>query len=119
AEGVQSYFRVNGFRDPPDGIHGPINTPEKLLVYDPSLYKLVQLMFACGNTFIKRCNSTREAENSQVLKMNCDRTRQYQMKIHELAALSGQPCKDKSNFCTGWALQGSALTILVIWRTIA
>ncbi|XP_013079033.2 uncharacterized protein LOC106064914 [Biomphalaria glabrata] len=106
AEGVQSYFSFNGFRDPPDGIHGPINTPEKLLVYDPSLYKLVQLMFPCRNTFIKRCNSTREAENSQVLTMNCDRTRQYQVKIHELAALSGQPCQDKSKFCTDWALQG-------------
>uniref|UniRef100_A0A2C9LZT2 ShKT domain-containing protein n=1 Tax=Biomphalaria glabrata TaxID=6526 RepID=A0A2C9LZT2_BIOGL len=106
AEAVQSYFKVNGYRNPPDGVHGPVNSPEKLRAYDPSLYELVQLMFPCGNTFIKRCNSTREAETSQVLKMDCDLTRQYQIKISELAAQSGQPCQDGNDFCTDWSLQG-------------
>lgn len=41
AEGVQSFYGVNLERDPPDGIHNYVNTPEELLDYDPALFELI------------------------------------------------------------------------------
>ena len=46
AEGVQSYFDVNGFADPADGIHNAIATREDLQGYDPALFALVDEVFA-------------------------------------------------------------------------
>ncbi|KAH9512807.1 hypothetical protein Btru_038229 [Bulinus truncatus] len=106
AEGTQSYFHVNGLSDPPDGIHGTVDSPEKLRAYDPSLYELIQFMFPCDNSFLKRCNSTRDDEAKQELIMDCDLTREYQIKISALAAQHGMPCEDKNVYCTEWALQG-------------
>ncbi|CAL1528606.1 unnamed protein product [Lymnaea stagnalis] len=60
-------------------------------------------MFPCGNTVLKRCNSTREAEHSQVLETNCDLTREYQLKLPEFTPDS---CEDKSKYCHDWAKHG-------------
>jgi hypothetical protein len=46
AEGVQSYFDVNGFADPADGVHNGVATRADLQVYDPALYALVDEVFA-------------------------------------------------------------------------
>lgn len=41
AEGVQSWFNVNGEVPQPDGKHNFVNTREELKNYDPVLYKIV------------------------------------------------------------------------------
>lgn len=41
AEGVQSYFGRNLTADPPDGVHGPIDTRAELEAADPALYALI------------------------------------------------------------------------------
>ena len=45
AEGVQSYFNVEAYANPPDGIHNHVNTREKLQDYDPGLYNLIASFF--------------------------------------------------------------------------
>lgn len=72
AEGVQSWFGVNAYANPPDGVHNHVNTKEKLRTYDYELYKLVAQVFPCGNTLIKRCDKSRSKENAQKLLMNCN-----------------------------------------------
>ena len=62
AEGTQSFFNVNAYSDPPNGIHNTINTRDKLRYYDPTLYGLVKEVFPCGNKFLKRC----EAKNGKL-----------------------------------------------------
>ena len=46
AEGVQSYFGVNGFADPANGVHNAVATRAELQAYDPALYALVDAVFA-------------------------------------------------------------------------
>ena len=58
AEGVQSYFHVNNYANPPDGIHNHVNTREKLRTYDPTLYALVKEVFPCGNFIKDRCDKS-------------------------------------------------------------
>ena len=58
AEGVQSYFKVNAYANPPNGIHNTINTRGKLKTYDPALYGLVKEVFPCGNLIQDRCDRT-------------------------------------------------------------
>jgi len=72
AEGVQYYFEVNGYANPPNGIHGPIKTREDLRRYDPNLYALIEEMFPCRNTYIKRCQKDRAAEMNQKLSIDYD-----------------------------------------------
>lgn len=69
AEGVQSFFDVNGYADPPDGTHGPINTRSKLQDYDPGLFKIIVEVFPCQNTILDRC---KKGEPIPDFKMNCD-----------------------------------------------
>lgn len=45
AEGVQSYFDANDWSEPPNGIHGHIDTNEELLADDPGLHALVGEVF--------------------------------------------------------------------------
>ena len=45
AEGVQSFFNSNRYSDPTNGIHGPVNNRERLKVYDPDLFFLLQEYF--------------------------------------------------------------------------
>ena len=45
AEGVQSYFDVNGSADPADGVHNAVATRADLQGYDPALYALVDEVF--------------------------------------------------------------------------
>merc|ERR1712003_618165 len=73
AEGVQSWFNVNAYANPPNGIHNRGSTKEALRSYDYELYKLVASVFPCKNTFIKRCEKSRSKEMAQRLKMDCDR----------------------------------------------
>lgn len=56
---MQSFFYVNDASNPPNGIHGPIDTREKLKNYDPELYNLIEEVFPCKNNYLKRCNSNR------------------------------------------------------------
>ena len=58
AEGVQSYFNVNAYASPPDGIHNKINTRDKLRQYDPTLFGLVKEVFPCQNLIQDRCDRT-------------------------------------------------------------
>lgn len=41
AEGVQSWFNVNGEVAKPDGKHNFVNTREELKEYDPGLYEIL------------------------------------------------------------------------------
>jgi len=41
AEGVQSWYGSNLEADPPDGVHGPVNTQKELESYDRALYNLI------------------------------------------------------------------------------
>jgi len=45
AEGVQSWFNVNGEVKEADGKHNHVNTREELKVYDPALYKILDEYF--------------------------------------------------------------------------
>lgn len=45
AEGVQSWLDNNLSADPPDGIHGPVDTRAELAVYDPALAELIGDVF--------------------------------------------------------------------------
>ncbi|KAK3773273.1 hypothetical protein RRG08_053658 [Elysia crispata] len=72
AEGVQSYFNVQIYRAKPDGVHGPIATRDALKDYDPDLYNVIKEIFPCDNTYLKRCESNRNQENAQMLRMNCE-----------------------------------------------
>lgn len=59
AEGVQSYFGVNIHMKKTNGIHGPISTREALKSYDQVLFELIQEVFPCGNSYLRRCESSR------------------------------------------------------------
>ena len=76
-EGTQSYFNVNSYSALPDGISGPINTRNKLEEYDPRLFKLIQGVFPCGNLIYNKCNTTRQWERDQILKMDCELPPEY------------------------------------------
>jgi len=71
AEATQSYFWVNSYSRVPDGVRGPISTREKLRTYDPTLFKLVQEVFPCGNRVLKRCDA-KAGKKMIPFKMNCD-----------------------------------------------
>ncbi|XP_059159547.1 uncharacterized protein LOC131943436 [Physella acuta] len=103
AEGAQIFYHVNAHSDPPDGIHGPIDTPEKFRDYDPDLYRLIALMYPCNNTYIDRCRSSPELEREQVLQMDCDLTREYQFKLPKFTP---EPCEDRNGHCPDWAVRG-------------
>lgn len=45
AEGVQSYFGTQTERDPSDGIHNFVDTPEELEAYDPVLFEIIDRVF--------------------------------------------------------------------------
>lgn len=69
AEGVQSFFNVNDYANPPNGIHGPINTRPKLRSYDPALYNMILEVFPCQNYILDRC---KRGSPIPAFKMNCD-----------------------------------------------
>uniref|UniRef100_A0A7M5V838 Uncharacterized protein n=1 Tax=Clytia hemisphaerica TaxID=252671 RepID=A0A7M5V838_9CNID len=73
AEGMQSYF--NNHREgpnPPNGVHGPVNTNSELKEYDTGLYNLIKELFPCENTY-HWCSENAAGSN---LKMNCPVTKQ-------------------------------------------
>lgn len=70
AEGVQSYFHVNDYAKPPNGIHNDINTRAKLQAYDPTLYNLIREVFPCGNYIKDRCD---KSDNLVSMRMDCDK----------------------------------------------
>ena len=73
AEGVQSWFNVNAFSDPPNGVHNHVATKGDLETYDEQLYKIIKQVFPCENEFLKRCeDDLRTREVAQVLLMNCN-----------------------------------------------
>lgn len=41
AEGVQDWYYTNLESDPPNGVHGPVDTREELFDYDPALHDLI------------------------------------------------------------------------------
>ncbi|KAH9512794.1 DNA repair protein [Bulinus truncatus] len=51
-------------------------------------------------------STPQDDEAKQELIMDCDLTREYQIKISALAAQHGMPCEDKNVYCTEWALKG-------------
>ncbi|XP_067668089.1 uncharacterized protein [Haliotis asinina] len=124
AEGTQSYFNVNAYSAVPNGIHNDVNTRERLRPYDPQLYSLIQEVFPCGNTYLKRCNTSRDAERNQQLKMNCNQsdggdTDSGSGTGSESGAGSASgsgsgsgsetgsgTCQDNNSKCRSWASQG-------------
>lgn len=54
AEGVQSWFNVNGEVAVPDGKHNHVNTREELREYDPRLYELISRYFPPTDKRISR-----------------------------------------------------------------
>lgn len=72
AEGVQSFFNVNAYAKPSNGIHNHVATNQVLKTYDPELYNLIKKAFPCQNKFVKRCEKSRTKEESQELKMDCN-----------------------------------------------
>ncbi|NLT04275.1 MAG: family 43 glycosylhydrolase [Bacteroidales bacterium] len=45
AEAVQSFFNTNRYAATPNGVHGPVDTREKLKKYDPAMYKFLCQFF--------------------------------------------------------------------------
>jgi len=68
AEGVQSFFDVNAYSSRPDGVHNHVNTRAKLRNYDPTLFRLLKIVFPCMNIYHKRCNKG----TTSSFRMNCD-----------------------------------------------
>lgn len=102
AEGVQSYFSVNDYRNPTNGIHNHVSTNSALQSYDRVFFDLIKEVFACGNQFIPRCpgatetaDAVRGKEAAQVLRMNC-----------ATSPSVSAGCKDNSIHCPGWAQSG-------------
>ncbi|XP_046550965.1 uncharacterized protein LOC124260723 [Haliotis rubra] len=111
AEGTQSYFSVNAYSAVPNGIHNHVNTPETLRQYDPQLFSLIKEVFPCGNTYLKRCNTSRNAERSQQLRMNCN----LEGGGNETGSgsgtgsgtgSSGASCEDTDPDCSSWSQTG-------------
>ncbi len=57
AEGVQTWFNVNGTINPPDGLHNHIGTRAQLKDYDPRLYELLENYFPSGDCISCHCRS--------------------------------------------------------------
>ena len=49
---MQSYHNnhIEG-PNPPNGVHGHINTRSELRNYDPGVYRLIKELYPCGNTY--------------------------------------------------------------------
>ncbi|KAK3786330.1 hypothetical protein RRG08_022953 [Elysia crispata] len=67
SDGVQSYFNATQ----PDTVNH-ITTKDALKDKDPDLYNLIEEIFPCGNTYLKRCETSRAQEDAQQLRMNCE-----------------------------------------------
>ncbi|XP_076096845.1 uncharacterized protein LOC143067450 isoform X1 [Mytilus galloprovincialis] len=98
AEGVQSFFNVNDYSATPNGIHGPISTRDKLRTYDPALYQLIEEVWPCHNTYLKRCVTSRAQEQQQNIRTNCDGSTS--------GGGGGASCKDGHLNCHSWATNG-------------
>ena len=72
AEGVQSWFNVNAYANPANGVHNHVATRDVLRTYDVELYGLIKEVFPCENEFVKRCEKSRSKEVDQRLLMNCN-----------------------------------------------
>ena len=103
AEGVQSWFNVNDYSNPPNGIHGPISTKKALKSYDYELYKLIAKVFPCGNNYIKRCETTRSKELAQKLLMNCN---EGDGEREEGGETDPEECGDLNDNCAAWLEAG-------------
>ena len=104
AEGVQSFFNVNSYANPANGVHNNINTRDKLRQYDPELFALIKEVFPCQNLIIDRCRKSRSAEFAQKIKMDCDLTEPEPTVAPPTDAPT--PCLDKNVNCPGWAREG-------------
>lgn len=103
SEATQSYFNVNSYAPRPNGREGPINTREKLKEYDLPLYSLIRQVFPCGNKILDRCNTTRELENAQILKMDCEYVPVEGVSDQDFAPIEIDPnCYDSSEYCPAW-----------------
>ncbi|KAK2191474.1 hypothetical protein NP493_53g21032 [Ridgeia piscesae] len=60
SEGVQSFFNVNSYADPPNGYSNRVNSRSKLQNYDARLFRMIHFVFPCGNNYLTRCNSRGE-----------------------------------------------------------
>jgi len=121
AEGVQSYFNVNAYASPPDGVHNTINTRDKLRRYDPILFGLVKEVFPCENLIQDRCDKT---GTLFPLRMNCDGsggqtvtplttntshfTKQPATTATSTTISTGTKnvCEDNNQYCSSWAAAG-------------
>ena len=103
SEGAQSYFNVNSYSPSPNGREGPINTRQKLKEYDLPLFSLIKQVFPCGNKIIDRCNTTRELENAQVLKMDCEYVPVEGVTDEDFELINYDPnCFDSDEHCQSW-----------------
>jgi len=115
AEGVQSFFNVNDYANPPNGIHGPINTRPKLKNYDPTLYRMIVEVFPCKNYILDRC---KRGVPIPPFKMNCDGDGPQPTKKPPTPKTTtttppipttepiGMVCKDTNKYCKEWANRG-------------
>jgi len=124
AEGLQSYFNnhIEG-PNPPNGVHGPINTRAELRSYDPGLYNLIKELYPCGNTY-HWCKENAAGSN---LRMNCDGTGPIITQAPQTKAPTDAPkpqttedlippipvttqappsCKDHNRYCAAWSKYG-------------
>lgn len=118
AEGVMSFFNVKNHLEEPDGMDGPISTRNRLKEYDPVLYQLIREIFPCNNVYLKSCESDRDSESMQELKMDCKISDEdnidSSITITELIKIGGLrgkykcigECADKDPDCTEWANSG-------------
>ncbi|XP_019632910.1 PREDICTED: uncharacterized protein LOC109476419 isoform X2 [Branchiostoma belcheri] len=117
AEGVQSFFNVESYRNPPDGIHNHVDTREKLYQYDPTLYGLISQVFPCSNHIVDRC-SDQGLTSGTPLKMNCNSDGSGGISVEgNSGGESGNTyggdggsdagnCQDLNSYCPDWAVQG-------------
>ena len=107
SEGAQSYFHVNSYSEYANGREGPTNTRQKLKEYDLPLYSLIKQVFPCGNTILDRCNTTRELENAQVLKMDCEYVPVQGVTDEDFKPIEiDEDCFDDDEYCKSWSNLG-------------
>ncbi|XP_064645760.1 uncharacterized protein LOC135499048 [Lineus longissimus] len=91
AEATQSFFN--------DNLGSKVPNRAVLEEKDMGIVKLLQEIWPCKNKYLKRCYSSRELEDAQVLKMNCNGTKSTVFTVSE-------DCFDKNRDCENWAKHG-------------
>jgi len=108
AEIMQVYFnnKPEG-PNPPNGIHGWINTRSELKRMDPNAYNLIKELYPCGNTYYDCTDSGYNGDaTGGRLRMDCDGSTSTKTEKKTNPKKKTGNCEDQNKSCRSWANQG-------------